>query len=284
MCVSPFLTRDKHGILKKVQCGMCIECVKRKAAEWTGRLIAESTFYPYSAFITLTYSDEYLPSDGVSTSVITKFAKDVRNRGVDLRYFAVGEYGGQFGRPHYHILAYGVNIFKTSLFSHLVPNFDGSFRCECPIWNKGFVNVEEAASGNISYIAGYVKSKLDLQQVKLREAGRNPSFNQMSVRPAIGLNWMLHNRDKMLSDGCIKLGGCRYPIPRYFWDKVATLPEKREYKLRNSYDFAVLENEDYDHFSSVSDFKERQRSVYNLQSDRLSVREAGGLFMERSKK
>jgi len=47
-----------------VPCGQCIGCRLERSRQWAVRCVHESSLYDRNCFITLTYSDEYLPRDG----------------------------------------------------------------------------------------------------------------------------------------------------------------------------------------------------------------------------
>lgn len=206
---------------------MCLECLKHRASEWTGRLLMESVYYEYSTFATFTYSDDFLPSDGVSRDVMTHLTRRLYQRNnKSLRYYGVGEYGGTFSRPHYHFILFGVNLLDSPLFTSVSPNFDNTFRCDCPSWRFGHVVLEDACGANMAYVAGYVKSKLNPAKVKVLEAGRNPTCNTMSLKPPIGYCYMLENKDKLIADGCVKLGGHEYVLPTYFKQNIMTEKER----------------------------------------------------------
>lgn len=101
-CSKPIFLKEK-GL--EVPCGKCINCRVSRSREWTIRLMNELQYYKTSLFVTLTYDDEHLPSDnGLHISDLQKYFKRLR-RDLDysnrkIKYFACGEYGDQFGRPH----------------------------------------------------------------------------------------------------------------------------------------------------------------------------------------
>ena len=68
-------------------------------------------------FLTLTYADEHLPPNGsLVVADLQKFIKRLRkhyakrNNGIKLRYYACGEYGDRYGRPHYHAIICGLSL------------------------------------------------------------------------------------------------------------------------------------------------------------------------------
>lgn len=99
-----------------VPCNKCELCRDRRAKEWTTRATCETNSATYPPlFVTLTYEDKYLPADGVDKVAIQKFLKRFRinwyrlyHELLDLRYFAVGEYGRKKHRPHYHLILWNV--------------------------------------------------------------------------------------------------------------------------------------------------------------------------------
>lgn len=98
-----------------VPCGKCIPCLVNKRADWIFRLEQEYRASKIALFVTLTYDQKHLPSNG---SLVKKHVQlylkklrkqDKKENGITkIRYFGVGEYGTQFGRPHYHILLFNV--------------------------------------------------------------------------------------------------------------------------------------------------------------------------------
>ena len=100
----------------------------------------KKVFILLAYFITLTYNDESLPrtKEGYPTLLkkqVQDYIKRLRNAhvaylkkeqrkvhneykitGKPIRYYAVGEYGSQTRRPHYHILLFNYEIDNTSQF------------------------------------------------------------------------------------------------------------------------------------------------------------------------
>lgn len=99
-----------------VPCGKCALCRHRKAKMWMSRCTCESQYHELPpVFCTLTYFEKYLPSDGVCLEDFQKFMKRLRitlcrsGKNPAVRFIASGEYGRNYGRPHYHVLLWGMS-------------------------------------------------------------------------------------------------------------------------------------------------------------------------------
>ena len=107
-CLNPFvldLKGEDMSII--VPCGQCSECRKIRANMWAIRMMHEIKYHNVNIFVTLTYNDESM-ADGAQlvqkdlTDYIKRVRKAVEPR--KIKYYACGEYGERFGRPHYHLI------------------------------------------------------------------------------------------------------------------------------------------------------------------------------------
>ena len=133
---------DAHKQIKRfinVPCGQCYHCIESKINEWTTRMYAHMEDFKNVYFVTLTYTSFWRLNSPVSGYVLEylkdalwhydnrnsrkkygwnpcvlckahyqKFLKRLRaNTGIkDLTYVLSGEYGHDFGRPHYHLILF----------------------------------------------------------------------------------------------------------------------------------------------------------------------------------
>lgn len=207
---------------------------------WAQRCMHEASLHEQNCLITLTYRE----TDGnVNKRDLQKFFKRLRRRiePTRIRYFACGEYGGQRGRPHYHIVCFGwfppdakfVTTKKGvdyygSKFLEEVWQSDEEFRQG---YRKGgFVSVADINFKACRYCCKY------LQKLDKREHEVKP-FTVMSRKPGIGANFV---SEDMIADGMMYLDGKILPIPKFYIDKlkqrgynVDILKAKREYIYRN---------------------------------------------------
>lgn len=159
-------------------CGSCVGCQLSRARSWAIRCSLEVLEHECTSFLTLTFSDRYLPPS-LSREDVSVFMRRLRKAtGRAFRFFACGEYGDWFGRPHYHALLFGpVDPEEVER-----------------AWRKGFATVAPVNPARISYVAGYCAKKVGLfDQAEERvdyatgEVHRyQPPFVQMSRRPGIG--------------------------------------------------------------------------------------------------
>lgn len=205
-----------------VPCGKCILCRDKKAREWAFRAACEnwsSTSHPL--FVTLTYNNENLPSHGVFKEEVQLFLKRLRinmtRRGVihNLRYFAVGEYGTQSKRPHYHLIIWN---FPTDAYYY--PTLASRLEEVEKAWEKGFAYVTYVQKGAINYVMKYMRKSLVLPE------DMNPVFFLSSRREGgIGAayarymrTWYLENPDclEMSVYDCYSEKTTVCTIPQYF--------------------------------------------------------------------
>jgi hypothetical protein len=153
-------TRNWGGEPLQVPCGRCIGCRLARSREWAIRCVHEASLYSSNRFVTLTYSDDNLPSDcSLSVRELQLFLKKLRKIKTGFRYFACGEYGercktcdcsrvdcsmlgcGKFvpglGRPHFHICLFNIAFADEFYWSRSngVPLFRSLILEK--IWGKG---------------------------------------------------------------------------------------------------------------------------------------------------
>lgn len=204
-CENPrFVWPDGHII--SVGCGKCIACLSSKRSDWAFRIYEEYKRSKSAAFITLTYSNRFLPDDGVSKRHLQLFMKRLRKHvgGEKLRYYAVGEYGSDFGRPHYHILLFNSDIAR--------PHLERAWSLKGV--SIGLVDVRQCNIATIKYVLKYVIQRKD------HKDKRNPPFALMSRSYGLGL-WYL--TDEMVAwhradngRNYTLINGVKGRLPRYY--------------------------------------------------------------------
>jgi hypothetical protein len=144
-----------------ISCNQCLGCRLRRGLEWTTRNTAESYMHDEQCFITLTYDDENLPHNrSLNYTHFQKFIRSLRddNKRKTIRYFGVGEYGDNFGRPHFHALLYGHEFKDAKKLKGT--NLNTSEELSARWLNRGYVSIGEVNFETASYVSNYVQKKV----------------------------------------------------------------------------------------------------------------------------
>jgi len=212
-----------------VPCGQCIGCRLERSRQWAIRCVHEAQLHNQNCFITLTYSDEYVP---VGRSLVKadfqKFMKRLRKAFPDssIRYYMCGEYGEQFGRPHFHACLFGFDFIdktiwkKTNSGEHIYrsPSLE-------KIWPYGHSSIGSVTFNSAAYVARYVMKKRTGEQAQqwyeyVDEDGvihhRLPEYTNMSLKPGIGHGWLEKYKSDVYPADTVVLKGKKMRPPRYY--------------------------------------------------------------------
>lgn len=136
------------SVAVEVPCGKCIACLVNKRNDWSFRLEQEHKASKSSLFVTLTYDQKHCPSDGsLDKKHLQLYLKRLRKKdGTNkIRYYAVGEYGGQSLRPHYHLLLFNASEeHARAAWSDHKGN---------PV---GIVHIGRVTTASVAYVTKYV--------------------------------------------------------------------------------------------------------------------------------
>lgn len=233
-CISPITL--KTGI--HVPCGRCLNCLGNKRNDWTFRLYRELKTAQSAYFLTYTYNDESLiygdSSPTVSKRELQLYIKRLRQEikkyevnhenkdeclktaknSLKFKYYAVGEYGTESERPHYHALFFNLPLgmpVHTTL---------------AELWSeegksKGFIKVGTVTVRSISYVAGY------LINPQTDEKGKEKQFSIMSTKPAIGAGYLetsgfFHKNNAKFT---ARMAGQSWRLPRYYKERIFSRKE-----------------------------------------------------------
>ena len=236
----------------QLPCGQCIGCRLERSRQWAVRCLHESQLHDENAFLTLTYSDENLPSDGsISKREMQLFIKRLRKliSPRKIRYVYCGEYGDKTKRPHYHALIFNYD-FSADRRVHS-RNRDGSYLYTSAelesVWPKGHALIGDVTFESAAYVARYCLKKVTgkaaaaayerLDPLTGEVFTIEPEFFQMSLRPGIGRGWIdKYKSDVYPSDEVIVRGHKTRP-PRYYdsllpENEVSPVKKKRLRKAR----------------------------------------------------
>lgn len=208
----------------EIPCGSCIGCRMAHAKEWAVRCVLERDYFSQDDcyFLTLTYDNAHLPKDRqLCKEDLQKFWKRLRKAGYKFRYFACGEYGETYQRPHFHAIVFGLHLEDLRFYS--LSDRKSTLYFSKTIedaWPLGMSCLGYADIGSIAYTAGYVEKKQN-----------DPNWNKylvkpfvtMSRKPAIGTLYMLDNKQSILSSNKVygDFGNSHsHSVPRHFIRKL----------------------------------------------------------------
>lgn len=234
-CVAPFYTVDQStGEVVAAPCGRCPMCLKRRAAGWAFRLQQEMKYADTALFVTLTYDTRFIPitRQGKFTlekSDIQNFIKRLRWNTIQqakaskrailpIKYFAVGEYGSDNFRPHYHIILFNSDHTEV-LKSWKDVDTDN------PLGNVHFGTVTPAS---IAYTLKYMlKSgrkfkKSDLRKPEFQLMSKKLGYSYLNAKTQL---WHTQTQGRMY---LTTEQGQKVAMPRYYKEKLFTKTQKQE--------------------------------------------------------
>lgn len=203
-------------------CGSCLGCRQDEARGWALRSHLEMQRHAHTVFTTLTYARDpkilWKPDLQLWLKRLRKAVEPTR-----IRFFAVGEYGERFKRPHYHALLFGLGQDHAEQIEKT--------------WGHGYTKTIPATPACIAYVAGYCQKKIGwkLERRVDDETGEvvwEPPFRLMSrggrhEKKGLGGHarddWPTSWRDHAV------LHGQRMPVPRYLhagWREKASQEER----------------------------------------------------------
>lgn len=206
-------------------CGQCIGCRLERSRQWAMRCLHESSLYDMNCFVTLTYDEVNLPDDGcISVRAVQLFMKRLRKAYPDnrIRFFLCGEYGDNFGRPHYHVLLFNFDFVDKYLWS--VKNDNKLYRSESleRVWPYGHALIGDVTFDSAAYVARYVMKKVtgDLADDHYvdKDSGfiRTPEFVTMSRRPGIGRGWFDKYKADAYPSDFLVVNGTKVRPPKFY--------------------------------------------------------------------
>lgn len=220
----------------RVPCGYCMECRVEKSRQWAIRCVHESQLHDDNCFITLTYSDENLPSGGTLVkSDFQKFMKRLRRKIAPkkVRYFQCGEYGEELSRPHYHACLFGFDPPDRKLWT--IRNGNRLYESEfiSKVWkNKGHVTVGDVTFNSAAYIARYIIKKIVGKKAEEYYSGKEPEYITMSRRPGIAKGWFDKYKEQTYYTDSVVHEGTELAVPKYYDKLLKQEDEERLEKLK----------------------------------------------------
>lgn len=250
MCLNPFILVQKGMPDMKLPCGRCRWCRVMRSNEWAMRMMHERSNHDDAVFVTLTYREENLPKGRILVKKdLQDFFKRLRKNITPkkIKYYACGEYGERFGRPHYHTIIFGIGCGDKNIIYKS--------------WELGFIKVGIVNKKSCRYVSKYItKAPLGKSRKELEKDGIEQPF-QICSR-GIGLSWLLENAESVGSKGLSRRGR-KISLPRYYVKKL-----RAACLLQDS----VIEDVKADGVLRVREHFERLRSEGIVDSDVINKR------------
>lgn len=209
----------------EIPCGRCIGCRLEHSKQWATRCMLEAQQQDKNSFITLTFNNENHPEDGsLQKSDLQKFFKRLRKQH-NIRYFACGEYGEQFRRPHYHACIFGYDWPDRELVE------GGLYESKelSSLWPYGYHKIGDFSWETAAYVARYVTKKISGDQAQIHYDDRVPEFALMSRKPGLGREWYNEFKGDVIGpDQIIIRNSLRVRPPRYY-DNIMLAQDKEGY-------------------------------------------------------
>jgi len=170
-----------------VRCRKCRDCISERKMHWIGRMNAEQKTSESVWFCTFTYGKSVCPETGreipasenpnaymLNYPDLQKCFKRMRKAGHKFSYLAVGEYGSEKSRAHFHAVIFWKSPPPERQMNERLD--------DCSFWDLGFVQYEPPKSTKAA--ATYMMDYLDKDNIH-RNALR------FSKRPALGEEYCL---------------------------------------------------------------------------------------------
>lgn len=212
-CNTPYWATAKDGIKYPVPCSSCPDCKKRRVNDWVFRLQKEEERSTTAHFLTLTYKDEFItrtPGRDLPTLVkkdLSGYFKRLRNyQESKIKFYACGEYGTAYKRPHYHAIVFNVES---------IDHYSKAWRRDDK--QIGRVDIGTVTGGSIAYVIKYIDKLSKIPEFDGDD--RVPEYATMSNN--LGSNFLTpkireHFTSDLTNTHIYKKGGHKISLPRYY--------------------------------------------------------------------
>lgn len=222
ICTNPTrLMNPSNGQIMHVGCGKCYGCLVNRRRAWLLRLKNELKYSSSGYHLTLQLDDDHLGDNVVKKEVIQRFIKRLRKAGLKCRYYAIGEYGTNDRRAHYHVALFLKQDMTFEEFHDLVWRK----------WTFGYIFITKLNQRRMNYVLHY--------HVRPKEVDGRKTFAVCSN--GLGSEWYDDNELSrwLVESGrtSITVDGNRYVIPRYYRKKVGAPAADSPTRV---YDFRAL--------------------------------------------
>jgi hypothetical protein len=153
-----------------------------------------------------------------------------------------GEYGENFGRPHWHACIFGLDFDDKKLWKRTSANslLYRSADLEL-LWPFGYSSIGDVTFESAAYVARYIMKKVtgknaakhyeEIDPDTGEITNRIPEFTKMSLKPGIGYEWYKQYTTDVYPNDYVVIRGKKVKPPKYY---------DKKYKIDNPYEFDEL--------------------------------------------
>lgn len=255
MCFFPMYNKipygdDRSKCLEFFECGHCPECLRKRSNRLALRDFFECKDHAYNCMVCLTYDtavydktgrkigEKLPPSDlRVNKRDVQLFIKRLRKHfsGQKIKYRASAEYGPHTGRPHYHVLLFGVRfsdyrVYKKSKRGNQIYTSPTLTK----LWSHGIATIDNLS---LNMASSFYASKYTAKDQR-----KTDTF--MLCSQGIGLSSMITEFNGKSYWAANK----EFPIPREVWQRILSarydkLSHEFDYRYKNRCDCTRAEFE-----------------------------------------
>ncbi|UDN67869.1 replication initiator protein [robinz microvirus RP_160] len=223
----------------ELPCGQCIGCRLERSRQWAMRCVHEAALHEDNIFITLTYDNDHV-RDSLDYVDFQLFMKRLRvhterhtDRDPRVRFYMCGEYGEQFGRPHFHAIMFNYDLADKRLWKMERDNPLHVSQTLTDLWGKGHTSIGSVTFQSAAYVARYIMKKVTgdaaddhynfIDEGTGEFIERKPEFTKMSLRPGIGGDWFDKYQSDVFPDDFVVLNGKKVTPPRFYTSRYELL-------------------------------------------------------------
>ncbi|QCS37181.1 replication initiation protein [Tortoise microvirus 65] len=240
-CSSPFFletVKDYRGRPVPLACRVCNTCRADRVSYWERRAKYEWNNSISSAFVTFTYDNDNVPigrtgQQSLRRDDLHRYIDTLRHRLKkdkvlparcipDFSFIACGEYGDSFGRPHYHVLFFGLDFANCAKYLKTS-------------WRNGSIKVDPVKNGAIRYVISYMSKELygDRRDEEYFDWDIEAPFLMCSRGFGSGL--FETQRNNIREYGAMKFGTKFFSVPPYWKNKFIDMDiEKADARYENA--------------------------------------------------
>jgi len=234
-----------------VKCGRCYNCKIARLKGWIFRLQQEEKRCTSSYFITLTYDNLSIPITQNKFMTLNKkhvqlYMKKLRKtQKTPIKYYFVGEYGGQTKRPHYHAIIFNVE-------SEIAMD-------EC--WEHGLIDIGyEVQHASIAYCLEYIgKPKIVPEHDRDDRAPEFSLFSKGLGKEYISQQVKQYYRQFPDQMYITDLDGLKIPMPRYYRELIWDSDQREEQGLYIAHAINDKDIKDRKEYKGTLDYDENLR-------------------------